>query len=52
VPLTPIAGMGAGLPSLGLYPTVQGLATQLLTLFLVLLPVWLERKRAQSPKLA
>jgi len=52
VPLSPIAGMGAGLPSVGLYPTVQGVATQLVTLFLVLLPAWVERKRAQSPKLA
>jgi high-affinity iron transporter len=52
VPLTPLAQAGAGVPTLGLYPTVEGLATQLVTLFLVLLPVWLERKRAQSPKLA
>jgi high-affinity iron transporter len=52
VPLTPIARIGAGLPSIGLYPTVEGLGTQLVVLLLVLLPLWLERKRANEPKLA
>jgi high-affinity iron transporter len=52
VALTPLRAAGAGLPSVGLYPTLEGLATQLIVLVLVLLPLWLERKRAQTPKLA
>lgn len=52
LPLTPIGNAHGSLPSLGLYPTVEGLGTQLIVLVLVLLPLWLERKRAQTPKLA
>jgi high-affinity iron transporter len=54
VPLTPIGNAQGGLPSLGLYPTIEGLGTQLVVLALVLLPVWLERRRAEAspPKLA
>jgi high-affinity iron transporter len=49
VPLTPIGNAAGGLPSLGLYPTLEGLGTQLVVLALVLLPVWLERRRAEAP---
>ena len=52
LPLTPIGNASGGLPSLGLYPTIEGLGTQLVVLALVLLPLWLERKRAHTPKLA
>ena len=52
VPLTPIGNAGGGLPTLGLFPTIEGLGTQLVVLLLVLLPLWLERKRAHTPKLA
>jgi high-affinity iron transporter len=52
VALTPFAPAGNGLPTLGLYPTIEGLATQLIVLILVLLPLWLERKRAETTKLA
>lgn len=52
VPLSPIARLGGGLPSLGLYPTVEGVGAQLVVLALVLLPLWIERKRADEPKLA
>lgn len=52
VALTPLAAAGNGLPTLGLYPTIEGLATQLIVLALVLLPLWLERKRAETTKLA
>jgi hypothetical protein len=31
---------------------VEGLGTQLVVLVLVLVPIWLERKRAHTPKLA
>ena len=44
VPLTPIGNAGGGLPSLGLYPTIEGLGAQLVVLALVLLPLWLERR--------
>ena len=50
VPLTPIGNAHGGVPSLGLYPTLEGLGTQLVVLALVLVPVWLERKRAPAPK--
>lgn len=52
VALTPLRAAGAGLPTIGLYPTIEGLGTQLIVLLLVLLPLWLERKRAGTPKLA
>ena len=52
VALTPFTPAGNGLPTLGLYPTIEGLATQLIVLVLVLLPLWLERKRAETTKLA
>jgi high-affinity iron transporter len=52
LPLTPLRALGDGLPALGLYPTMQGLGTQLVVLTLVLLPWWLERRRAQPVKLA
>lgn len=52
VPLTPIGSASGGVPTLGLYPTIEGLGTQLVVLALVLLPLWLERKRAHTPKLA
>jgi len=52
LPLTPIGNAHGGLPTLGLYPTVEGLGTQLVVLALVLVPIWLERKRAHTPKLA
>lgn len=52
LPLTPIGNAHGGLPSLGVYPTVEGLGTQVVVLLLVLLPLWLERKRAHTPKLA
>jgi high-affinity iron transporter len=52
LPLTPIGHGSGGLPSLGLYPTLEGLGTQLAVLALVLLPVWIDRKRAHTPKLA
>jgi high-affinity iron transporter len=52
LPLTPIGNASGGMPSLGLYPTIEGLGTQLVVLALVLVPVWLERKRAHTPKLA
>ena len=52
VALSPLAAFGQGLPTLGLYPTIEGLATQLIVLLLVLLPLWLERKRAETTKLA
>ncbi len=52
VPLTPLGNAHGGLPSLGLYPTAEGLGTQLVVLALVLLPLWRERRRAQAPKLA
>jgi len=48
VPLTPIGNAAGGLPSLGLYPTLEGLGTQLVVLALVLLPVWLDRRRAEA----
>jgi high-affinity iron transporter len=51
LPLTPLTAMGAGLPALGLYPTIEGLGTQFVVLLLVLLPWWLER-RAQPVRLA
>ena len=50
--LTPLPRFGQGLPALGLYPTLEGLGTQLVVMALVLLPLWLERKRAHTPKLA
>ena len=52
LPLTPIGNAHGGLPSLGVYPTVEGLGTQLVVLVLVLLPIWLERRRAHTPTLA
>jgi high-affinity iron transporter len=52
LPLTPLGNARGSLPSLGLYPTLEGLGTQLVVLALVLLPIWLEHKRAQTPKLA
>jgi high-affinity iron transporter len=52
LPLTPIGAARGSVPSLGLYPTVEGLGTQVVVLLLVLLPIWLERKRAHAPKLA
>ncbi|HEX9104065.1 MAG TPA: hypothetical protein VF997_17760, partial [Polyangia bacterium] len=52
LPLTPIGNAQGGLPSLGVYPTVEGLGTQLVVLALVLVPIWLERRRTQTPKLA
>jgi high-affinity iron transporter len=51
LPLSPIGHSSASLPTLGLYPTVEGVSAQLLVLLLVLLPLWLER-RAAAPKLA
>ena len=43
-----------GLPTLGLYPTIEGLGTQLVVLALVLFPLWLERRKPSTapPKLA
>jgi high-affinity iron transporter len=52
LPLSPWRLFGDGVPVLGLYPTIEGLGTQLAVLALVLLPWWLERKRAQPIKLA
>ena len=52
LPLTPIGNAHGGLPSLGVYPTVEGLGTQLVVLALVLVPIWLEHRRAHTPKLA
>jgi high-affinity iron transporter len=52
MPLTPIGSAQSGLPSLGIYPTLEGLGTQLVVLLLVLVPVWLERKRAHTPTVA
>ena len=52
VSLTPIGNARGGLPTLGLYPTLEGLGTQLVVLVLVLLPIWTGRKRAPAPKLA
>jgi high-affinity iron transporter len=49
VSLTPIGNAHGGVPSLGLYPTVEGLGIQLVVLALVLLPVWLQRGRAAKP---
>jgi high-affinity iron transporter len=52
ISLTPVGSGEGGLPAIGLYPTIEGLVAQLVVLALVLLPLWLERRRAQSPKLA
>ena len=52
VSLTPIGSGSGGLPTLGLYPTLEGLGAQLVVLMLVLLPLWLERRRSHAPKLA
>ena len=54
VPLTPIGNASGGLPTLGLYPTIEGIGTQLVVLALVLFPVWLERRKPSTapPKLA
>lgn len=52
LPLTPIGNASGGLPSLGVYPTVEGLGTQLVVLMLVLVPIWVEHRRAHTPKLA
>jgi high-affinity iron transporter len=50
VPLTPLGHLGPGLPSLGLYPTLEGLGTQLVVLALVLVP--LLPRRAETAKVA
>jgi high-affinity iron transporter len=49
LPLTPLGNGSGGLPSVGLYPTIEGLVAQLVVLALVLLPLWLERRRAHTP---
>ena len=52
LPLTPLGTAAGGLPALGLYPTLEGLGTQLLVLLLVLVPLFIARRRARTPTLA
>jgi high-affinity iron transporter len=47
--LTPVGDGNGGLPSIGLFPTVEGIVSQLVVLGLVLLPLWLERRRPDAP---